>query len=288
MEGKDFDGNRGPPQNNGAPAAAVGGIFGKLKDAMGGSALRVSAISVLIFVIVIAAVVWVFMSYIRPTRGVTVSGTKSPVNGQVLNVIDIPPIKMTNGISASVSFWLYIHDATKYAGSPRHILHIGGPDMVKPYNSTSEATMINEKDALKVFMGENDTKLTVSFGSAKVDIPYIPLQRWTHICVTISDTNVNAGGQVTAYADGIQVSQATHIMQGAQAVSVNTNLYGTLYVGGDHVKGTPFSGLLGQTTLFNYELNTRDINRVYRNGPVAGLSKYGLAWGIRAPIYKLN
>lgn len=269
---------------------AASGMFGKMTDMMGGSVLQVSAISVLIFVVVVAIVVWIFMAYLRPTRGVVIPNTKSPVNGQVLSVLDVPPIKMTNGIAASVSFWLYIHDPVKYAGMHRHVFHVGGPDSVKPFptENPTDVQIMNEKDAVKVFLGKRDTKLTVSFGSTFIQIKYVPVQRWTHICVTVSDNNTKAGGQIIAYADGVEVEKKANIMTGRHMASVNTNLYGTLYVGGDNIKAVPFSGLLGQTTFFNYELNTRDINRVYRNGPVAGLAKYGLAWGIRSPVYKLN
>ena len=128
-----------------------------------------------------------------------------------------------------------------------------------------------------------------------ITIPYVPIQRWVHIAAVINE-NSN-GGSITSYVDGEMSSIVTNLdTDGSNGLSINvSNLNidkkGDLYVGGttDGLTGCGFSGLISKVTLYNYDLNQKDIYKEYNDGPIDGiLAKLGLgAYGVRTPVYKI-
>tara|TARA_B110000858_G_scaffold197147_1_gene257849 strand:+ start:1010 stop:2080 length:1071 start_codon:yes stop_codon:yes gene_type:complete len=137
-----------------------------------------------------------------------------------------------------------------------------------------------------------------------VSIEYVPIQRWVHIGIVINDYGTNTGGSIATYVDGDLVGIAGHgetirglgeDMDGVYKYDItNLDLDKTsdLVVGGEHIEeSTPgFAGLLCKFTMFNYDLNDRDIHNNYNEGPIDNfLAKLGLgSYGVRTPIYKIN
>lgn len=126
-------------------------------------------------------------------------------------------------------------------------------------------------------------------------IPYIPLQRWVHVAIVVNE-NSN-GGTIVAYVDGdiSKIVTTGEIREnGTSLVLRNLELdkMGDLYVGGsyDSLFGIGFSGLISKVTLYNYDLNDKDIYKDYNEGPLSGfLSSLGLSnYGLRSPIYKIT
>jgi hypothetical protein len=72
--------------------------------------------------------------------------------------------------------------------------------------------------------------------------------------------------------------------------SLDLNAKGDVIVGGDTTGGlSGFSGLVAQIGFTNTDLNADDIYRMYLQGPIGGMAKYGLpAYGIQSPIYRLG
>ena len=137
-----------------------------------------------------------------------------------------------------------------------------------------------------------------------VCIEYVPIQRWVHIGIVINDYGTSTGGSIATYVDGDLVGIAGHgetirglgeDLDGVHKYDI-TNLdldkNENLVVGGEHDPDTTpgFAGLLCKFTMFNYDLNDRDIHNNYNEGPIDNfMAKLGLgAYGVRSPIYKMH
>ena len=205
----------------------------------------------------------------------------------------------------------------KYAGSYKHVFHIGDTDSIikgSPY----------------VFLDKYENKLYVRFGTTSesddtfktdtnttvpasvqnlnqadfikymkqgIEIPYVPLQRWVHIAIVVNE-NTN-GGTMTAYVDGdISKIKSTQEITSSSNDSGNNmrNLEldktGDLHIGGafDSPLGPGFSGLISKVSMFNYDLNNKDVYKDYNEGPLDGLlAALGLSsYGVRSPIYRIS
>jgi hypothetical protein len=139
-----------------------------------------------------------------------------------------------------------------------------------------------------------------------ITIDYIPIQRWVHVTIVVNE-EIN-GGVIQAYLDGELVkiarsdkteksvgvmksgSTTENITSSLNIQNMNLDKRGNLYVGGNMDSPIPgFSGLVSRVSFFNYDLNVRDIYKVYMQGPVDGLaSKMGAAYGVRTPIYRVG
>ena len=145
----------------------------------------------------------------------------------------------TNGTRASMSFWIYINDITKFSGIKRHVFHRGkATDTFE--SAATWVSMDPDSSAITVLFGptRDDTKyqyagkVVQTLGSAGatdantivrattnvntatelntikwdmirqcrgVQIPYIPLQRWVHVAVVVNEDT--NGGTLTTYVD---------------------------------------------------------------------------------------
>ena len=138
-----------------------------------------------------------------------------------------------------------------------------------------------------------------------VCIEYVPIQRWVHIGIVINDYGTSTGGSIATYVDGDLVGIAGHgeTFKGLDNSFDNDNFKyditnldldknDNLIIGGEHNANTTpgFAGLLCKFTMFNYDLNDRDIHNNYNEGPIDNfMAKLGLgAYGVRSPIYKIH
>lgn len=276
------------------------------------------AIYGLILVILIAGIT-VYALYVLVTDVIfkktkdTIEGTKIPILCNEYRRIPITRFSASgNGQRRSYSFWIYINDMNKYDGLYKHVFHIGDDS-----NITSASPY--------VFLDKAENKLYVRFsrssGTESLNVPltsianipdqqdgdlykfmqqgtiikYVPIQRWVHICIVINE-NVN-GGTITSYVDGEISSIVSNDEQrdgSSLAVSVanlDIDKKGDLYVGGTSFgpEGPGFSGLISKVTVYNYDLNQKDVYREYNDGPIDGLlAKLGLgAYGVRSPVYRI-
>lgn len=267
----------------------------------------------LLFVVLLCVFVayglYVLISYsIFNQSKIVIQETKVPVLCNTINRFPITSFNKTgNGKRRSFTFWIYINDLNKYSGSYKRVFHIGDTDDIRrasPY----------------VFLDDHENKMYIRFGAVTNDtfsqnissvqsmdasslnefmqqgivLPYIPIQRWVHIAVVVNE-NSN-GGTIVGYVDGdISKIVSTGEINGNGTTIKITNLdldkMGDLHVGGsfESMQGVGFSGLISKVTMFNYDLNDKDVYSNYNDGPLDGfMSSLGLAnYGVRSPIYRI-
>jgi hypothetical protein len=292
------------------------------KNMFANSPNKMSVIIGLAFVILLCFVValalyWLVARTIFNQSKVIIQQTKMPVLGNKYTKIGIEKYnKSGNGKRRTYTFWIYINDLNKFSGSYKHVFHIGDADNIikgSPYVFLDKyenklyarfASVSETDDTFKAgrttipqsVQNLNEEQFT-SYMRQGIQIPYIPLQRWVHVALVINE-NTN-GGTITAYVDGdISKIVSTQDMSGSGTSSVtNVNKLdldkiGELHVGGafDSPLGPGFSGLISKVTMYNYDLNNKDIYADYNDGPLDGLlASLGLSnYGIRSPIYRIS
>lgn len=269
----------------------------------------------LFVVIVVSAIIayilyWYISNAIFNQNKIIIEGTKTPVICNKLNQIPIKEFnKSGNGKRRTYTFWIYIHDLNKYSGSYKHVFHIGDTNDIK---NASPFVFLDKSENKLYFrlsaidndsMGDNtltsiqnisDSNLN-NFMSQGIVIPYVPIQRWVHIAVVVNE-NSN-GGSIIAYVDGdiSKIVTSGEISDAGSKISItNLNLdkMGDLVAGGsfESSTGPGFSGLISKLTMYNYDLNNKDIYDDYNKGPLDGfMAKLGFSrYGLRTPIYKIE
>jgi uncharacterized protein YxeA len=268
----------------------------------------------IIFLVLITIIVGYFLYYIITDnilyqQKIEVSGTEVPIICNELSEFKINRnLTNSNGIKRSYGFWIYINDINKYNGNFRHIAHVGDKhENIKnasPYifldnysnkihfrfapkddtfSNTQRLNIVETPDELLKY--NNNTK------KCGITIKYVPIQRWVHIVVVISDAN---SGVVYTYIDGELSDVEDNKTNRLILHELNFENTGNLYVGGSALNSVVdtmgFSGLMSKFTLYNYDLNKNDIYKEYNKGPLNGLlTSMGIgSYGLRNPIYKLN
>ncbi len=222
--------------------------------------------------------------------------------------------KTYNGDRRSFTFWIYIHDMTKYKSMYKNVFNITANDTGVQINKASPYIFLdnnNNKMYVRFTSKMNETNIVKNYSDITestledfmkqgITVPYIPLQRWVHIAIVCNANSYK--NYMYAYVDGDLVNSVSTGEKDKHIISTSTinkdykdldlNVNGYLNIGGnnnDLVEGPGFSGLVSKITTYNYELNQRDIFNDYYKGPVGGiLAKVGLArYGIRSPIYKI-
>jgi uncharacterized protein YxeA len=276
----------------------------------------------IIFLVLITIIVGYFLYYIITDnilyqQKIEVSGTEVPIICNELSEFKISRnLTNSNGIKRSYGFWIYINDINKYSGNFRHIAHVGDKhekiQNASPYifldKTTNQIhfrfapkediapnTPITTTDKLNN-IGADVNKLLKYDNNTKrcgITIKYVPIQRWVHVVVVISDAN---SGVVYTYIDGelSDVEDNKKFENKLHLHELNFENTGNLYVGGSALNSVVdtmgFSGLMSKFTLYNYDLNKNDIYKEYNKGPLNGLlTSMGIgSYGLRNPVYKLN
>ena len=254
-------------------------------------------IAVIIIAVICVAVVYYFIANaVFNKKSIIIEKTKFPIKGNVKSVIMIENFPSSgNGLRRTYTFWVYVNDVNNAGGKPKHIFSIG---------NDSSGTSITDKSPVVVL---KDSKLHICFptsdttnvqnapknvdeignGTKKdntVSFDYLPMQRWVHIAVVITDDY--QGSTVSLYMDAQLASSTTNGKDTAKLKHFKLDTTGSLIVGGDNSDTYGFNGLLSKVGIHNYDLNSRDIYNIYSEGPIDGLLA-SLGYGVRAPIYKL-
>lgn len=275
----------------------------------------------IIFLVLITIIVGYFLYYIITDnilyqQKIEVSGTEVPIICNELSEFKINRnLTNSNGIKRSYGFWIYINDINKYNGNFRHIAHVGDKhekiQNASPYifldrtsnqihvrfapkDDTAPNTTITTGDKLNNITDVNKLlKYNNMTKRCGITIKYVPIQRWVHVVVVISDIN---SGVVYTYIDGelSDVEDNKKFENKLVLHELNFENTGNLYVGGSALNSVVdtmgFSGLMSKFTLYNYDLNKNDIYKEYNKGPLNGLlTSMGIgSYGLRNPVYKLN
>jgi len=168
-------------------------------------------------------------------------------------------------------------------------------------SADSPSTLDTEFKTITISSAETKQKLDMMKHGITID--YLPTRRWIHVAVVVNDQA--SKGSISAYIDGELVkvvdSSMTESIILADTTTTKvkydfTNLVldkgGNVYTGGasSDSLGPGFDGAISKIQFFNYDLNTKDIYKVYIQGPIDSLmTKAGLApYGIRNPVYRLG
>ena len=279
------------------------------------NSLYIGLFIVIIFTIIVALLLYSFLGWQLFSRiEQTVKDTKLPVVGTKLSKFIAEIAETANGARRSFSFWIYINDMNKYNGQYKNVLALTSngneyqPNLASPHifldkaNNSMFIRFANKKKSTD----NNDCPTINTNGNMEtymqqgIFIKYIPLQRWVNIIVVCNTDSFNT--RLYAYVDGDLINTVVNDQifdYGYTSLStnktkldnINIDMSGYLYVGSDSTAkcGPGFSGLISNFTTFNYELNPKDIYKIYNKGPVNGLlARLGLAaYGVRTPIYKI-
>ena len=253
-------------------------------------------IAVIVIAVICVAVVYYFIANaVFNKKSIIIEKTKFPIKGNVKSVIMIENFPSSgNGLRRTYTFWVYVNDVNNAGGKPKHIFSIG---------NDSSGGNITDKSPVVVL---NNSKLHICFPTTDPDVnnapeyidqigttgkpantvsfDYLPMQRWVHIAVVITDDY--QGSTVSLYMDAQLASSTTDGKDGTILKGFKLDTTGSLIVGGDNSATYGFNGLLSKVGIHNYDLNSRDIYNIYSEGPIDGLLA-SLGYGVRAPLYKL-
>lgn len=287
-----------------------------IKNAFANMAQSSGIIIGLIIVIVVAAICaviiyWIIVNNVFQKQSSVIEETKVPINGNTTSIIPIAYMPLSqNGFRRTMTFWIYLNDMNNANGNYKRVMFIGAQN--EAINTVSPM----------IFLGKNKNEMHIRFARMSSDngpngqyslnmsdsqmntfmkqgvtIEYLPMQRWVHIGIVVTE-NVN-GGVIQAYVDSdlavvvsnkdkfVGVDKSTNLERDIN--NLNLDKLGTIVIGGSGSGGEDFgfNGLVSKVTIYNYDLNARDIYNNYSEGPIDGMLT-ALGYGVRSPIYKLS
>lgn len=271
------------------------------------SSIVLGLLAVIIISLLVAYGLYIYIgTSIFKQNKIIIDGTKTPILGNAMSKIPITTYADSgNGRRKSYTFWIYINDLNKNSNNYKHVFHIGSmedPVSAFPYvflDKTENKLYVRFSNKSSVGLEDITTNIGNMTESTKntymrsgITIDYIPIQRWVHIAIVINE-NSN-GGTIMSYVDAEYnktVSTNDNMNGGKLRITdLDLDLKGDLYVGGDNdgdIIG--FSGLLSKVTMYNYDINDKDIYDDYNTGPLDGfMARYLGAYGLRSPIYKIS
>lgn len=277
-----------------------------IKTAVSNITTNSGALVGLLVVIIVAAICSVIVYYlvidnVFKKKSITIAKTKTPVKGDVLSTIPIDSMPSSgNGFRRTYGFWIYLDNMNNDKGRFKHVWHIGSQNDTI---GVSSPMVFLDKEKNKMYVrfakknGSGDFNMNrlndlsaekaVEYMKNTVEIDYVPMQRWVHVGIVISDSI--DGGVVQVYLDAELASTSSSGSDDKDLDNMDLDKGGSLIVGGNNGSGEDpgFSGLISKVTIWNYDLNSRDIYNAYADGPIDGMLA-SLGYGLRTPIYKLG
>tara|TARA_B100000795_G_scaffold268131_1_gene254435 strand:- start:892 stop:1914 length:1023 start_codon:yes stop_codon:yes gene_type:complete len=297
------------------------GVTDNIKSMSNNPVTIIGLLVVIIFAIILSYIMYYFISsnLFNQSR-VIISGTKMPVLCNILKKHNITKKNPSgNGKKRTYTFWIYVNDLNYMTNSYKNVAYIGDENSLKnrsPYifldkNNNKLFVRFSKQD----ISSGGDDSLSNNFENAKsandidnmgdfynfisqgITIDYVPIQRWVHIAIVIND--IGRSATMSAYVDGDiskMITNGNEISESQGHIYNITNLDldkdNILYTGGNKTDYNQpgFSGLISKFSMYNYDLNDRDIYNDYNEGPIDNLlAKLGLgAYGIRSPVYKIT
>tara|TARA_B110001450_G_scaffold67767_1_gene63961 strand:+ start:9046 stop:10020 length:975 start_codon:yes stop_codon:yes gene_type:complete len=271
----------------------LGVALEKTTEMLNNPSVLYGLIAVIVIAIICVAVVYYFIANaVFNKKSIIIKKTKFPIKGNVKSTILIENFPSAgNGNRRTYTFWVYVNDVNNASGKPKHIFSIGDDGIDK--NSNSPIVILKDSRLLIHFPSTTSSTSTDTITNKKdntVAFDYLPMQRWVHIAVVISDDY--QGATISLYMDAQLVSSTTNKKEDGESEkkkieNLNLDKTGKLIVGGDNTAIYGFNGLLSKVGIHNYDLNSRDIYNIYSEGPIDGLLA-SLGYGVRSPLYKLS
>ena len=214
----------------------------------------------------------------------------------------IPAGKMavtTRGQEFSYSFWIYLSEQYENSTTNKLIFMRGNnSNTFSSIDSTSNPVIMLDKATNAMYFALSTTSTATSTAISLNDISnptagtnhmlakvdYVPLQRWVHFVMQVKD-NI-----MTIFIDGdiysITTTNDVKTPSGVRPLVRATS--------GDGIIGdpnNPIKGFIGKFEFFNYALSHKNIQSIYKAGPVnkSALGNMGLGnYGLRSPIYDMD
>jgi hypothetical protein len=274
----------------------LGEAYKKSAEMLSNPSVLYGLVIVIIISIICIIVIYYFIANaVFNKNSVIIEKTKFPIKGNIKSSIAIENFPSSgNGLRRTYTFWLYVNDVNNYPGKPNHIFSIGGD--TETVTDKSPVVILKASKLYIHFPSTETTTITklpdiiTDANNNTVNFEYLPMQRWVHIGVVISDNY--EGASVSLYMDAQLVSTTTNggtttteTKQTLKNLKLDTT--GNLIVGGNSPLFPGFNGLLSKVGIYNYDLNSRDIYNIYSEGPIDGLLA-SIGYGVRAPLYKLS
>lgn len=293
--------------------ASINNVKAAFTDMTSGGNENIFYLIIIVFLVTVIIgyiLYYIITDNILYQQKIEVEGTEVPIICNELSEFKLSKTLLnSNGIKRSYAFWIYINDINKYTGKFRHIAHMGQnagqinnscPYIFLDKHTNSihvrfapkiEPANMTQFDTLNEINDLNDL-ITYNGKRCGITIKYVPIQRWVHVAIVVSDYN---GGIVYTYIDG-ELADAEDAKKNKLVLYELDfeNKMGSLFVGGSisntYVNATGFSGLLSKFSFYNYDLNKNDVYKEYSKGPLNGLlTSMGIvSYGLRNPVYKLN
>ena len=274
----------------------LGEAYKKSAEMLSNPSVLYGLVIVIIISIICIIVIYYFIANaVFNKKSVIIEKTKFPIKGNIKSSIAIENFPSSgNGLRRTYTFWLYVNDVNNYPGKPNHIFSIGGDTETVTDKSP---VVILKASKLYIHFPSKDTSSIITLpdiiadaNNNTVNFEYLPMQRWVHIGVVISDNY--EGASVSLYMDAQLVSTTTDggttTTEPTQTLkNLKLDTTGNLIVGGNSPLFPGFNGLLSKVGIYNYDLNSRDIYNIYSEGPIDGLLA-SIGYGVRAPLYKLS
>lgn len=297
-------------KTTGRVGAELNTAFEKSKEMLSNPNVLYGFIAVIVIAIICVIVIHYFIAEsVFNKKHTIIEKTKFPVKGNVISTISIDNFPTSgNGLKKTYTFWIYVQDMNNSPGKAKHIFSIG-----------HDGETLSQNNSPIVFISKTNNRLCIAFPSItntenilnfepsntdediknKVYFDYLPLQRWVHIAVVIHDNH--EGAQVFLYMDSKLAKNVTHnesletgtvekdtsTSKKYKLQNFNIDKTGMLIIGGNEGLSPGFNGLISKISIYNYELNIRDIHQIYNEGPIDGLLA-SLGYGVRTPVYKLT
>tara|TARA_B110000037_G_scaffold60358_1_gene73964 strand:- start:16828 stop:17814 length:987 start_codon:yes stop_codon:yes gene_type:complete len=274
----------------------LGEAYKKSAEMLSNPSVLYGLVIVIIISIICIIVIYYFIANaVFNKKSVIIEKTKFPIKGNIKSSIAIENFPSSgNGLRRTYTFWLYVNDVNNYPGKPNHIFSIGGD--TETVTDKSPVVILKNSKLYIHFPSTATTSITklpdiiTDANNNTVHFEYLPMQRWVHIGVVISDNY--EGASVSLYMDAQLVSTTTDggttTTEPTQTLkNLKLDTTGNLIVGGNSPLFPGFNGLLSKVGIYNYDLNSRDIYNIYSEGPIDGLLA-SIGYGVRAPLYKLS
>jgi len=213
----------------------------------------------------------------------------------------------TRGQEFTYSFWLYLSENFKASDSHKLVMTRGNSsNSFTDVDATANPVIMMDGKSNSLYFALSTTatptgatynlnciarspgtscSLSTSTNHLVTKLEYVPLQRWV-LCTFVVRDNI-----ATLFVDGDIYSITT-----TNDIKLQTNQQRPLIRGtaGDVIIGDPnfpINGFMGKLEFFNYALSQKQVQDIYKTGPVSSgmLSKFGIGnYGLRSPIYNLD